>query len=620
MPPDTFYEFGDYRLDPARRLLSHRTAGQVAVTSRVFDTLLHLVQNAGRLVDKRELMSAVWGDAVVEENNLTQAISTLRQVLGERPGEHRYIATTTGRGYRFIAPVTTTSSGRAPDSPVAPAAQPPTSASRIRARWLFGASVGIAVLVAAAVLFPRATPSPPSPITTIAVLPFRPLVASESDPAIELGMTDTLIARLSGTGRFVVRPLSSVRRYAALEQDPLQAGRELNVEAVLEGSISRDGSAVRVTTRLVRVSDGAAVWVDTIDRPWTGLFSVQDSIGERVGAALAQELSGEQRAGLRRRDTQNEEAYRLYLLGRYHLGKLVPEEIDRAIGYFRQATAQDTQYALAYAGLAEAHRALAITSDRRPGEVLPLGKAAALKALELDGSLDSAHASLCFIQIWWDWDWAGAEESCRRALDLDPNSADGHRAYAILLSDLGKHEEAIAHARRASGLDPLSLITTSIEGHVLHYAGRDDEALLRLRATLQLEQTFWIAHLFVGKVHLGRGRLQEALAEFELAKKFSAGNSEAISLIGYTLAKRGDLQGALRTLAELQARAADRYVPPFNVAMIYNGLGNEDETFAWLKKAYDDRDVRLTFLKIEPKWNALRTDERFAALASSMQL
>jgi serine/threonine-protein kinase len=263
---------------------------------------------------------------------------------------------------------------------------------------------------------------------------------------------------------------------------------------------------------------------------------------------------------------------------------------------------------------------MTITSDRRPSEVMPQGKAAALRAIELDERLDSAWGSLCFIQIWWDWDWSAAERSCKRAIEINPNGADGHRAYAVLLSDLGRHEQAIAEARRAAELDPLALITNAIEGHVLHYAGRDVEATARLRATLDLDENFWIAHLFLGKVHLARNELQDALAEFEKARTLSAANSEAVSMIGYTRARLDDRKGAEAALAELRDRSADRYVPPFNVAMIYNGLGDADNTFAWLEKAYADRDVRLTFLKIEHKWDPLRADERFVSLTKRMKL
>jgi serine/threonine-protein kinase len=612
VPDEPLYAFGDFRLDAGRRLLSHRTQGSVPITSRAFDTLLYLVRNPERVVTKRELMDAVWGDAVVEENNLTQTISTLRQLLGERPDEHRFIVTVSGRGYRFIAPVT--ADGTAPSASV-PRPQ----------RWAIPRLIvgGLAVVLGLGWFLSGrffATKPAADPIETIAVLPFKPLVQESGDPALELGMADTLIARLGSGGGIVVRPLSSVRKYSALEQDALIAGRELGVDAVLEGSIQRSGDVLRVTTRLLRVSDGSSIWSDQLDQQWSTLFDMQDKLAEQVVAALALRLTNEERARLTRRHTQNADAYRSYLLGRYHFLKLVPPEIEKSIDYFNRAIAQDPQYALAYEGLAEAYRAMTITGDRRPNEVMPQGKAAALRAIELDDGLDSAWGSLCFIQIWWDWDWAAAERSCRRALEINPNGADGHRAYAVLLSDLGRHEQAIAEARRASELDPLALITNAIEGHVLHYAGRNAEAAAKLRSTLELDENFWITHLFLGKVHLADNDLANALAEFRKAQTLSAQNSETVSMVGYALARSGDRKAAQAALAELLARGKEQYVPPFNVAMLYNGLGDTDETFAWLDKAYADRDVRLTFLKIEKKWDPLRSDERFVALAKKMAL
>lgn len=610
MPEETIYAFGDFRLDADRRLLSHRTLGAVPITSRAYDTLLHLVRNPGRVVAKRELMDAVWGETVVEENNLTQTISTLRQLLGERPDEHRFIVTVPGRGYRFIAPVTTDS---------APQSQLPRPRRWTIPRLIVG---GLAIVVVIGwFLAGRFEAKPPvATIKTIAVLPFKPLVKESGDPALELGMADTLIARLGSGGGIVVRPLSSVRKYTALDQDAVTAGRELAVDAVVEGSIQRSGDVLRVTTRLLRVSDGSAVWTDKLDQPWSNLFDMQDRLAEQVVAALALRLTSEERARLTRRHTQNPDAYRSYLLGRYHFSKLIPPEIEKSIEYFDRAIEQDPRYALPHEGLAEAYRAMTISSDRRPSDVMPRGKAAALRAIELDDRLDSAWASLCFIQIWWDWDWSAAERSCRHAIELNPNGADGHRAYAVLLSDLGRHEQAIVEARRASELDPLALVTNAIEGHVLHYAGRDVEAAAKLRSTLELDANFWITHLFLGKVQLAANDLQQALAEFQKARTLSAGNSETVSMVGYTLARSGDRKGAQAALTELLERGKEQYVPPFNVAMLYNGLGDADNTFAWLDRAYADRDVRLTFLKIEKKWDPLRSDERFVSLAKRMAL
>lgn len=607
------YEFDDYRLDVRRRVLARRDGSQVPLTARAFDVLCVLVANAGHLVDKRELMRSVWGETVVEENNLTQAISSLRQTLGERPDNHRFIATVPGRGYQFIAEMRKA-------KPATPLASVPQRTSLSRGIVL--AAAALALLALAAYLYRSQTSEATGEykIRSLAILPFRPLVAETSNPALELGMADSLITRVSLGTNVAVRPLSSVRRYAEPDQDPVAAGRSLDVDAVLDGSIQRAGDSLRIRARLVRVRDGTAVWADQIDLPWAGIFDAQDQLAARVADAMVRELTQTERSRLTRRETESGDAYQSFLLGRYHYLKLVPSEIDKGIKYLQEAIGQDPGYAAAWAALAEAHRALAITGDRKPADVLPVGKTAALKAIELDENLDSAVASLCFIQTWWDRDWRGAERSCRRSLALNPVSADGHRAYAVLLSNLARHDEAMASARRAVELEPLSLITRAIEGHVLHYAGRNDEALASLRSTLDLDPRFWIAHLFLGKVHLERGELREALLEFEKARELSAANSETVSMIGFTHARMGDRASAMRALEELTGRASSQYVPPFNIAMIHNGLGDHDRTFEWLEKAYLDRDVRLTFLKVERKWDPIRTDPRFRSLARRLQL
>ena len=626
---ETHYRFGDFHLDVRRRLLL-RGAEPVPMTARLFDTLLYLVENAGRLVEKRELMTAVWGKLVVEENNLTQTISSLRRLLNERPDEHHYIVTVPGRGYRFIASLnppplaaSPPPAGLTPSTNSAPAmssdAGDAAGAHKWRRAVAWGSACGVLLAALAALAWYRSD-RVAADIESIAVLPFKPLVRAANDESLELGMADTLIARLSGNRGLVVRPLSSVRRYADLEQDPLAAGRELRVDAVLDGSVYHSGNSIRVTARLIRVKDGSSIWVGKLDQAWSDLFTVQDALVEQVAGALELRLTNTERRRLNKRYTESAEAYRLYLLGRLHWSRLTPDEIYSAIGYFQQAITADPSFALPYAGLAESYRSLPISSDVRPAEVLPKGKAAALRALQIDPDLDQAQASLCFLQIWTDWDWNGADRSCKRALELDSNSADGHRAYAILLSDLGRHEPAIAEARRARELDPLSLLTNAIEAHVLFYAGRDDDAMKSLQRTLEIDPNFWIAHLFAGKVHLGRGQLPAAMAEFEKARALSHGNSETISLLGYAMARAADHAGAQRMLETLHARSVTSYVPPFNIAMIYSGLQDAGATLDWLEKAYLERDVRLTFIKIEHKWDWLRTNPRFARLVMQIGL
>ncbi|MEO7724806.1 MAG: tetratricopeptide repeat protein, partial [Chthoniobacterales bacterium] len=490
----------------------------------------------------------------------------------------------------------------------------------VRRFWLIAGLAVFGILIA--LIFWRAQFSHPyEPADrTIAVLPFKPVVPAHGDPVLEMGMADALIAKLTNLQDIVVRPLSSVRKYAAPEQDALAAGRALQVESVLDGEIQRSGDHVRVITRLIKIPNGSVLWSATFDEPFTDVFGVQDAISQRVAEALAVRLSGEEKKRIVRHGTARIEAYQMYLTGRYHWNKLTPPEIATSIKFFRQAIALDPEYAQAYFGMAEAYRALAITGDMPPKESMPHAKAAATKALAIDDSLAEAHASLVFIHTWYDRDWAAAEREARRAIALSPNYGMAHSAYAQLLSDLGRHPEAMAEAARARELDPVSLIVNTIEGSVLYFAGEDEEAAASLKKTLELDPNFWIARLFLGKVYLNEKRYADALVQFGQAEKNSHGNSEAIAMSGYAAAVAGDRLRATQILDQLNSAADQRYVPPFNLAVVHLGLGQRDEVFAALERAYQDRDVRLSFLKVDPKWNGVRSDARFASLMSRLGL
>jgi serine/threonine-protein kinase len=631
--PKQIYEFGEFRLHLAKRLLLRADGASVPLTPRVFDTLLQLVQHSGTLLEKEKLMDAIWPDQIVEENNLSQNISTLRRALGETAGAPRYIMTVPGRGYRFLAEVRLyddQAESVLPSEeivgPQAKALEEKTSDSPIATpsgrRLPAALAVAVLALGVGLLLFWRtgAVQSGGATSRTIAVLPFKPLIPERSDPILEMGMADTLIAKLATIHEIIVRPLGSVRKYDSLEQDPLVAGRALGVELVLDGDIQRSGDHVRVTTTLIKVADGSSLWAGTFDQKFTDVFAVQDAISQKVAEALALQLTGEEKQRLVNHGTSNIEAYQLYLTGRYHWNKLTPPEVRTSLRFFHQAITLDPEYAQAYGGLAEAYRALAITGDVSPQETMPQAKAAALKAIALDPSLAEAHASLVFIHTWFDWDWAEAEREGKRAIELNPHSGIARIAYAQSLSDQGRHEEAIAEAARARELDPVSLIINTIEGSILFFAGHQDAAADRLQKTLELDPNFWIARLFLGKVYVERKEYPEAREEFEKARNFSHGNSETLAMIGYLAALAGDTPKAMSVLAELQTLTAQRYIPPHNVAVVYLGLGERDEALAWLEKAYQDHDVRLSFLKVDPKWERLRSDTRFGSLLKRLGL
>jgi TolB-like protein/Flp pilus assembly protein TadD len=458
------------------------------------------------------------------------------------------------------------------------------------------------------------------PAKSIAVLPFKPIASQNRDEVLEMGMADTLIAKLSNSREIIVRSLTSVRKYGGLEQDPVVAGNQLQVDSVLEGNVQKSGDRIRVTARLIDVADGSSRWAATFDEKFTDVFAVQDTISQKVANALALRLSGAEKDRFTKRYTDNVEAYQLYLTGRYQWSKLTPPDIRKSIGFFQRAIDLDPTYALAYFGLAEANRSLAINADVPSKECLPLAKAAATKALEIDDSLPEAHASLAFSLIWYDWDWAGGEKEAKRAIALNPNSAHARFAYAHVLSDLGRHNEAIFEMARARELDPVFLIYRALEGMFLHHARRDQEALSKLQELLELDPNFWVTHLILGKVYAQLRKYPEAVAEFTKAKELSHGNSEAIGSIGYVAALSGDTAKARAVLHELKTLSSQHYVPPFSVAMVHSALGEQNEALALLEKACDEHDVRVTLLKVDPRWDSLRANSRFAAILKRIGL
>jgi tetratricopeptide (TPR) repeat protein len=328
---------------------------------------------------------------------------------------------------------------------------------------------------------------------------------------------------------------------------------------------------------------------------------------------LRQRLSGADEQRLTKTYTANPEAYQLYLKGHYHVLKLTPPEIQTGISYFEQAIDIDPSYALAYVGLADAYRS-ALSSDTPPAEFLPKAKVAAQKAIGIEDTLADAHAELGFIIFWYDWDWNAAENQFKRALELDPNDADTHLFYAHLLSNIGRHAEGLAEVKRARELEPLNLRTSALEGQFLIHAGRTDEALASLQRIIELQPNFAFAHLFASSAYIEKGMFADAIAEARKATELNGANSHSVAFLGYALAKSGKTAEARAELEGLLKRSTERYVPPYYIALVYNGLGARAETLAWMERGYKERDAKMVFLKVEPKWNNLRSDPRFQDL------
>lgn len=615
------YEFGTFRLDVGERLLS-RDGERVPLPEKAFDTLCVLVRHGNHLVRKDELLNEVWPDAIVEENNLDKSISLLRQVLGERTGEGKFIETVRGHGFRFVPEVRKIEENlrdepdlESPaDSTNPPIAEPTPGSRTLQNRYLVLAIIGVIVAGVVGLYFWQRS-SPDTTTRTIAVLPFKSLIAQERDEALELGMADALISKLSESEEITVRPLSAVRRFDSADQDSMAAGRLLNVEAVLDGSLQTSGDRIRVTARLVRVSDGKQLWASQVDEKFTDIFRVQDSISERVATALKIRLTNK----VNRSHTDSIEAYQLYMKGRFHALRLTRSETEKAVAYFQQAIDLDRNYALPYLGLADAYLPMALTSGMRSTEVVPKAKDAALRAVEIDPGNSDCYVILGFISFWYDWDWQTAERHFQRALDLDRNSQEAHFAYAHLLSNSGRHEQALAEIKIARELDPLSLRTSALEGQILFFAGDYDNALDRLQKAIDLDANFWLSHLFISRVYTKKGMYSEAVAEAKRAAELS-GNSQSDAYRAWALAESGKISEAREILDELIEAARETYVPPYNIALAYNAVGEKGKALDYLEIGFLEKDVRMVFLKVEPQWDNLRSEPRFVDLLKRMRI
>jgi DNA-binding winged helix-turn-helix (wHTH) protein/TolB-like protein len=615
------FEFGPFRLDPAARELL-RDGEPVRLTPRVFDTLTFLVEHRTRVLSKEELLASLWRGLIVEENNLWQAVSKLRHALGETPGENRYISTVPGYGYRFVAPVRFVEANDPPDQP---STSQPASASAKSLSWRrpgpWWVLAGVAVV---AIVFALASPRlhtpteqmdvPAASPRTLAVLPFKPL-GENRDPALELGVADSLIIKLAAVGALSVRPLSAVRSFQDPSTDPVTAGRQLRVEAVLDGHVQWVEDRIRVSVRLLRVADGRQLWADAFDEELTGIFAVQEAISTRVVAALALHLDETTLHRLTRRSTASADAYEHYLRGRFHLSLAQPQQ---AIAMFEQAIDLDPAYAAAHAGLADILSRLPIATDVASHEPMERARTLARRALELDPELAGAHAALGWIGFYHDWDWPLSEAHFRRALALDATDFSARLGYAHLLSNTGRSAEALQQVDLALAADPQSPLAGTLKSQFLFHGGHLAEATEQLDAVMKAGPSFWIAHVMLGQLRLNEGRLADAVAAFDSAAQ--AGQTwMPRALAAYARARAGDEQLARAMLAP-GAAPRDPPVPPYVLAIVHLGLENRAAALAALERGYDERDARMVFIAVAPVWNPLRNEPAFASLLGRMNL
>ncbi|MBV9960374.1 MAG: tetratricopeptide repeat protein [Acidobacteria bacterium] len=576
--PYTSYEFGPFRLLPFERLLL-RDDRPVALAPRVFDTLLVFVQNSGRLLSKDELMQLVWGERIVEESNLTQNIFILRKLLGETPHDHHYLVTIPLHGYRFVAQVRKSHEGHG--------------------------SAGAENYVAQADPARRGA-------TAIAVLPFTVLGSPSSEPFEGIGIADTLITKLSKLKQLIVRPVTAVLKYAEMGQDLLAIGAELQVAAVLEGSLQRAGDRLRVNARLVQLNSGATLWADKFDDKFTDIFAVQDLIAVHIAQALELELSVEERRHLAQSHTTNLEAYQLYIKGRYFWDSRTEQGLFKGIEYAERVTELDADDALAYVGLADSYALLGEYLYLSPQAAFPKAKAAAERALKLDPSNAQAHASLGEVAFFYEWDWRAAERHYLKSIAIDPHYASAHHWYAWFLMAMGRLDEAGASITQAQRLDPGSLTLNTVLGLPFYYGRRYEMAVEQYRETLEMNPDFAQARYCLASALTHLGQYDEAIAEYQQVRPLY--EQQAASLQAFTYAVAGQPEKARGVLEELRRLSEQRYVSPYLEAIIHTGLGDAESALLKLEEAFQERAAWMVFLNVDPFLERLRPEPSFAGL------
>jgi serine/threonine protein kinase/tetratricopeptide (TPR) repeat protein len=448
-------------------------------------------------------------------------------------------------------------------------------------------------------------------IHSLAVLPLANLSGDPQQQYFADGMTEELTTELSQVSSLRVVSRTSAMRYKATQKSVPEIARELNVDAVVEGSVEREGDRVRITAQLVQGPTDTHLWAKGYERDLRDSLRLQDEVAQAIVGEIQLKLTPQEQAHFARNETVDPEAHEDYLQGLFHLQLHTGPDERKAIDLFQAAIKKDPSYAAAYSSLADSYRALIFNGNAAPADVLPLSEAAARRAIEIDGQLAEAHSALAGDLTDYDWDWTGAEREFEIALRLNPNSPHVHGAYAHFLRQEGKLEESIREARRAVELDPVSAQGNFILSQSLHEARRYDEAISQLRKTLDLEPRFWPAHLYLGKTLAEQGHYQAAIEELKKAGNFT---SEPYATIGYVYGRMGRTTDAHKVIADLQDQLKTGYVAPTNFVTVYIGLSDKDQAFAWLEKGFQQRDFWITFLKGEPIFDPLRSDPRFQDL------
>ena len=641
--------FDGFRLDLKRGCLLRGTQ-EIKLRPKPFEALKYLVENPGRLISKTELIQVIWPDTAVTDDSLVQCMIEVRRALND--DAQQMIKTVPRRGYIFDRPVSA-------DAPITPLttvteesrvhlvieeeetnghgvieaqALPPdhsvgvivaqkatniqrlTTAIKQHKRIAGVVLLALVVGVASAVYFTR----PGEAIDSIAVMPFVNVSGDPNTEYLSDGLSDSIINSLSPNLKVIA--LNSVLRYKEKQTDPQVVGRDLNVRAVLMGRLTQRGDDLTISVELVDVRDNRHLWGQQYNRKLTDITTLQTEIARDISYRLRLRLSGEDTKRLNKRYTEIAEAYQLYMMGRFYSRKRTKEGWEKSIGFLEQSIEKDPRYALAYVGMANTYGNLGFTGLLPPKEARLKQEWAVLKALEIDHTLAEAHVAMAHLRA-LDLNWSAAEEERKRALELNPHSVDAHASGNSHLFAFGRFDEALRHLKYAQELDPLSPNIYADIGLLFYFARQHDRAIEQLQKALELDPNFVPAHARLTWVYVTKGMYEEAITEQKkaIAIEDPTGRWRRTAMLGYVYAVAGKRDEAQKILSDLKELAKQRNVSPLNFALIYVGLGDRDQAFAWLNKSHEERPDSLMFIKVNPLFDSLRSDSRFIDLLRRMK-
>jgi TolB-like protein/DNA-binding winged helix-turn-helix (wHTH) protein/Flp pilus assembly protein TadD len=630
--------FGIFEVDlNALELRKHGL--RLKLPEQPFQILAMLLERPGEIITRDELRNRLWQtDTFVDfDHGLNNAVLRLREVLGDSSDNPRFVETIPRRGYRFIAHVE--ESFRPPPAPESeanqvvngtPAASPESATALPKGRSLLltqrGIAVGVVavlVILIAGVIAARYFTTRNSnsvmagkQTTSLVVLPLENLSGDQEQDYFADGMTDELIANLAKIRSLRVISRSTAMAYKHTRKPLSEIANELHVDAVVEGTVLRVDKRVRITAELVQVSTDHHLWADTYESQIGDVLALQNRVSSAIVNEIRINLSPQDRERLARNPAIAPEAYENYLKGRYYWNKRTDENLNKAIAYFSQATAQDSHYALAYAGLSDCYSIVGATifGSMPVSEAAPKAREAARRALEIDPTLAEAETPLATLKFNYDWDWSGAEDDFQHAIQLNPSYATAYQRYSLFLMAMGRFQDGFNQINKARELDPLSISINFSLGWRLYLARQNDRAIVQLRNTLEMDPSYELPHLVLGQAYEEKGAFDLAIPELQKAVELSHGTPLMVTALAHANARDGRKEEAEKLLAQLERDAKTKYVSPHYFAIVYLGLGDNDQAVNWLEKAFADRSNGLVFMRVEPELDPLRFNPRFLAL------